>query len=367
MRLYDFQFRVLPSAVKQFQGENYSEILAFKEDFIKLTTETFSTEEQPFQIEGLDLKDVEWIPALCNDNILLLLYKFPKQTMRPLCDYVAFWHDRQKKTIHYYTYEVSFENTWVLGSQNEDNHINFGSHIDGSIMAFIKLVVNAEVKDKATNKNILSEIFGEHYQTDGMSFADMANKVQSEEWSIQDIWHRFGNQILAAGYHVDPADIIPLSILHIKYAQRLSHDGYIKKAKPYYDSAINILQKNKNNISQDEYTIFIVEYLQQRAWALTQQGNHIQALKDIKGAREINPSMDKLIEIEYSVRQNAFNQVCTPIYGVVAIIWLLMLLESKLTHTNIIPAVMWEIGWVIWVILLVVQFAVPWIIKKVRK
>lgn len=231
MRLYDFQFRLLPWTVKQFQGEHYSEILAFKDDFIKMITNHFSTAEEPFEVNELTWEEIEFIPVLNNDNTLLLLYKFPKQIEHPLCDYVAFWHNRKDKTINYYTYEVSFNNTWVLGSQNESQHLNFGTYQDGSIMGFIKLIVNEEVKDEDAKKKVISEILGEHHQTDCMSFADIANKIKNGECSIQDIWNRFGKQILEAGYDVDSADTIPLAILHIKYAQYLSNDGYLKKSK----------------------------------------------------------------------------------------------------------------------------------------
>ena len=166
MYLYEFQFHLLPSAVKQFQNEDYTEILAFKDDFIKLTCECLSENGEDFVVDGLSWEDLKVLPVLCTEDVLFVVYQFPKQSEVPLCDYVGFWHNRKTKTIHYYTYEVSFENTWVFGTKNASSHANYGSYSDGTLTFFVSLVIDKEkVKEGTENKkfklgmNIFKNIF----------------------------------------------------------------------------------------------------------------------------------------------------------------------------------------------------------------
>jgi diadenosine tetraphosphate (Ap4A) HIT family hydrolase len=41
--------------------------------------------------------------------------------------------------------------------------------------------------------------------------------------------------------------------------------------------------------------------------------------------------------------------------------------EIYLFHTHIIPGWLIDAGWVIWIIMLIIQFALPWVLKKLMK
>lgn len=61
------------------------------------------------------------------------------------------------------------------------------------------------------------------------------------------------------------------------------------------------------------------------------------------------------------------SKAIAPIYVIIIIIWAILALQKWVLHVTILPSVLWEIGFWIWMVLLVIQFVVPFVARKIKR
>lgn len=88
----------------------------------------------------------EWDELLCrgikvDDDHVIVLYIFPKPRQVPEAAFAAAVVNTSNHNAQYYTLEYSFDNQWVLGGMNADQHLNFGCLPNPGIDSFIDWVV----------------------------------------------------------------------------------------------------------------------------------------------------------------------------------------------------------------------------------
>lgn len=70
---------------------------------------------------------LEWDELKCKElyvdkNHIIILYIFPKPILVPEAAYGAVLINTSSKMARYFTLEMSFENTWIIGTQTAERH-----------------------------------------------------------------------------------------------------------------------------------------------------------------------------------------------------------------------------------------------------
>ena len=87
-----------------------------------------------FKLEqGYDCKEIK-----INDRYALYFFTFPEPDCCPEALYGAVLVDNQENTLQYYTLEMSFDGSWVIGSKVNGRHYNYGELDSRTPEAFIK-------------------------------------------------------------------------------------------------------------------------------------------------------------------------------------------------------------------------------------
>jgi hypothetical protein len=55
-----------------------------------------------------------------------------------------------------------------------------------------------------------------------------------------------------------------------------------------------------------------------------------------------------------------------PGYAIIACLWIFSLIDKHILQMNLFPSWMWDITWAIWIVLIAVQFVVPYVMKKIK-
>ena len=91
-----------------------------------------------FELEqGYDCKVIK-----INDRYDLYFYAFPEPEVVPEALYGAIIADKQEHTYVYYTLEMSFDGSWVIGSKTNGIHYNYGELDSRTPEAFIKWLLS---------------------------------------------------------------------------------------------------------------------------------------------------------------------------------------------------------------------------------
>lgn len=56
-----------------------------------------------------------------------------------------------------------------------------------------------------------------------------------------------------------------------------------------------------------------------------------------------------------------------PVYIVIALLFFAKMLEVYLFDSRVIPGWLVDVGWSVWIVMLIVQFGLPWVLKKFLK
>ena len=184
---------------------------------------------------------------------------------------------------------------------------------------------------------------------------------------IEQVWQSYGNMIRGTEATNSEEEALALTGLYIRYGAYLEKSGYLRDAKSYYEDGHNILNREKSQIAENHYT----DWTESIIYALARINRE---LDDYKGAFLYIRELKKMFPRKEEYRQayigclgSMIAKYTNPIYIVIAILFLLKMGEIYLFHTHIIPGWLIDAGWVIWIIMLIVQFALPWVLKKLMK
>ena len=129
MSTYEFQFRWIPNMLFEWQKGNTEDIM--------LTDIT----EWQLQLGGYFISHYEWDWSAVSsqvypqsDDVDIIVYRMPEPQEPPLCQYAAAVIDRGKRTVQYFTLELSYDfsgkrspKPWMFcGVGSEMTHFNYG-------------------------------------------------------------------------------------------------------------------------------------------------------------------------------------------------------------------------------------------------
>ena len=184
---------------------------------------------------------------------------------------------------------------------------------------------------------------------------------------IEQVWQTYGNQIRGFTNVQTEREALSLAGLYFHYGAYLEKEGYLKDAKSYCEESLNILNREKSVVSEPQFNKSRETIIYSLATIHRQLDDYCGGLKCIKQLREINPRKDEYRLAYIGCLGSVIAKYTNPIFIVICILFLLKMGEIYITHTHYIPGWLIDTGWILWIVMLIVQFGLPWILKKTMK
>ncbi len=191
--------------------------------------------------------------------------------------------------------------------------------------------------------------------------------VMSGEVGIDLVWQQYRKELEEPTVATTYDEMMSLIAIHYQYATYLYNEGYTADALVYDNRALDILRQFEGKLEPVSYHKFLETILKHKAIVCNSLSNYKEGYKTLKELCEIEPRKD-----EYRIAKNncffgMVNKAIAPIYVIIIIIWAILTLQKWVLHVTILPSVLWEIGFWVWMVLLVIQFVVPFVAKHIRK
>lgn len=195
----------------------------------------------------------------------------------------------------------------------------------------------------------------------------IADSVLDGTIGIDQVWQTYESEIRSTSNVSTEREALALTGLYYQYGAFLERDGYLKDAREIYKDGYRVLEGEKTKISQPQYEHAIETYLYSLARINRPLNDYKNALHYLKQLKELFPRKDEYREAYYGCLSSVIAKYTTPIYIIIAVLFLLKMGEIYIFKTHYIPGWLVDAGWVIWVAMLIVQFGLPWFMKKFKK
>ena len=184
---------------------------------------------------------------------------------------------------------------------------------------------------------------------------------------IEDCWQRNGDYIQSIT-HVDTEDeVLIWCASYYRYGMFLYNDGYSKQSLGYIDKALDILDRNKGKLYENQYKDSVETILESKCSVLYKLERYWEAYGIMKQLHSMKPQKDDYKIALKNLLSASISKYANPIYIILACIWGAMLLEQYVFNTEYIPSIVWTITWACWIVLLIIQFVLPPLISKIQK
>ena len=181
---------------------------------------------------------------------------------------------------------------------------------------------------------------------------------------IEQVWQSYGNMIRGTETTGSEEEALALTGLYVRYGAYLEKTGYLRDAKQYYEDSLAILNREKERLSDNHY----IEWTESIIYAMVRVNKELDEYKRafiyIKQLKKMFPRKEEYRQAYIGCLGSMIAKYTNPIYIIIAILFLLKMGEIYLFHTHFIPGWLIDIGWIIWIAILIVQFSLPWILKK---
>ena len=181
---------------------------------------------------------------------------------------------------------------------------------------------------------------------------------------IEQVWQSYGNMIRGTETTGSEEEALALTGLYVRYGAYLEKTGYLRDAKQYYEDSLAILNREKERLSDNHY----IEWTESIIYAMVRVNKELDEYKSafiyIKQLKKMFPRKEEYRQAYIGCLWSMIAKYTNPIYIIIAILFLLKMGEIYLFHTHFIPGWLIDIGWIIWIAILIVQFSLPWILKK---
>ena len=184
---------------------------------------------------------------------------------------------------------------------------------------------------------------------------------------IEQVWQTYGDTIRGKNTVGSEPEALALTALYYRYAVKLDTDGYSKDAREYYKGAYDTLGKWKHIVSDDQYNHAMESILYSIANVNRKLDDYKGALPYLKQLKDMFPRKDDYRTAYIGCLASTIAKYTNPAYIAIAVLFLLKMGESYIFGTKYIPGWFVDAGWIIWIIMLIVQFGTPWIMKRFMK
>lgn len=185
--------------------------------------------------------------------------------------------------------------------------------------------------------------------------------------SIEDWWSRNADYIQSINRVDTEEEVMIWTASYYRYGMYLHNDGYSKQSLEYINKALDILDKNKGKLYEKQYKDSLETIMEGKCSVLYKLEKYWDSYKNMKQLHSMKPQKDDYKIGMKNLFSAAIAKIANPIYVILACIFGVMLLEQYVFHTHFIPSVVWTITWASWIVLLIIQFVVPFILFKLKK
>ena len=185
--------------------------------------------------------------------------------------------------------------------------------------------------------------------------------------SIEQAWQSYGNLIQGTSNVLTEQEANALIGLHLRYGVHLDNKGYYKDAKAMYEKALDALANERKVMSEQSVQKASEAIIYRLAVVDREMDDYVGAFRQIKELRNMFPLNDEYKQAYIGCIGNIISKYTNPIYIIIAVLFLLRMGEIYLTHTHFIPGWLVDAGWILWICMLIVQFGLPWVLKKSMK
>ncbi len=155
------------------------------------------------------------------------------------------------------------------------------------------------------------------------------------------------------------------SSAYFNYGKYLLNKGYAKKAYNYVDKALSIIDNNKQLLGE-QYKEWSETIRETKSAVLFQMGKKWEAYRIMKQLHEEDLEKDDYKNAMDNIFSSCVWNFVWPGYAIIACLWIFSLIDKHILQMNLFPSWMWDITWAIWIVLIAVQFVVPYVMKKIK-
>ncbi|MBR1543594.1 MAG: hypothetical protein IJ626_01710 [Muribaculaceae bacterium] len=195
----------------------------------------------------------------------------------------------------------------------------------------------------------------------------IADSVLDGTVSIEQAWQSYGNLIQGTSNVLTEQEANALIGLHLRYGVHLDNKGYYKDAKAMYEKALDALANERKVMSEQSVQKASEAIIYRLAVVNREMDDYVGAFRQIKELRNMFPHNDEYKQAYIGCIGNIISKYTNPIYLIIAVLFLLRMGEIYLTHTHFIPGWLVDAGCILWICMLIVQFGLPWVLKKSMK
>lgn len=185
--------------------------------------------------------------------------------------------------------------------------------------------------------------------------------------SIKQLWDEYESEIRAVEKGNSYDEVMSLTCAYHRYGIYLAEKGYFKDSLAYFDDALMVLTKGHNFVLREQFDEFQEAILNYKANVLAKLERYKESLECYKVLKELCPGKDEYAIYYDNCYQAMINKKVYPYYAIVAILWAVCAIDGWLLDTNYLPDWIADLGWYLWIILIVIQFVLPWVKRKFGK
>lgn len=202
---------------------------------------------------------------------------------------------------------------------------------------------------------------------EAINITEIVKPFLERKVGIEQIWREHEDEIRAIDEGKNADEVWALSIIYYNYGTYLDENGYKTESLKYIDEAIQLFVKGKHFITPKEYDDTIEKMLQTKAFVLVNLEKLKEALAYFKMLKERFPFKDTYRIHYHNCFQAMINKWVNPIYVVLAICMAVYAFVNWVLKPSFFPGWLFDICWYSWIVLLVAQFVVPWVVKVLDK
>ena len=185
--------------------------------------------------------------------------------------------------------------------------------------------------------------------------------------SIEQVWQTYGNLIRGTKEVGSNREAMALIALYLRNGVHLADSGYWSDAMSYFTDGYAVLENVKSHLSEREYDDAFEAIVQRRAQVEMHLDNYVDAMRDIKMLKTRFPNKDEYRQVYISGLGSVIAKYTNPVYIVIGLLFLVWLADIYVFHANFVPSWLVNAAWAVWLVMLIVQFGLPWILKKTMK
>ncbi len=159
-------------------------------------------------------------------------------------------------------------------------------------------------------------------------------------------------------------DFFAYNRIYYDYSLYLINEGKIAKALIYLESILNFIAKHESIFQTSFKKEKIYEYtLLNKGTSLMRLKKHKEAKNCFTELETLQPENDEYKEYKQACNMHFYTKIAWPLYIVAILIWTIRMIENWLDK-DFIPQWTLDFAWILWIIGLILQFALPYFANK---